>query len=307
MPKALSEEQLRRYESDGYIFPIDALPEADLARYTEEFDKYLVSARGRMRRSYNNKLHLVAPWAAELVRHPRILDPVEDLLGPDILVWTTNLLAKRPGHPEYVSWHSDANYWGLEPHEVCTAWVALSPSTKESGCVRVLPGSHRRNDSEHRDTFDEANMLTRGQELVCDIKKEEAVDLELAAGQISLHHVRLYHGSEPNRSDARRVGVAIRYMSANVKKLGRPESASLVRGVDRNGYFRLEPQPDGAFTKAARIAHNRAVRRQVANNNDPNGSEDLRTRLRLLTDRAFITTALDIAWARWRIDQLLGR
>ncbi len=307
MTKTLNQEQLSAYRSDGYLFPIDALSAAELDRCTRGFARYLESARGPMRPSYKHKLHLAAPWAAQLVRHPKILDAVEDLIGPDILVWTTNLLLKKAARPDYVSWHQDASYWGLEPHEVCTAWVALSPSTKESGCVRVLPGSHRRSDARHRDTFDAANMLTRGQELVCDIDENAAVDLELEPGQISLHHIGLYHGSKPNRSDKRRIGIAIRYMSADVKKVGRPESATLVRGSDRNGHFRLEPEPDGDFSKAARLAHNRAVRRQVANNYDPVGPEPLAKRTRLLAERTLLTTALDVAWAKWRLEQMFGR
>ena len=308
MPRTLSEAELQHYEEHGYIFPVPALSSEEVGRYRAGLEKYLQLAQGTMRPSYKHKLHLVARWADELVHHPRILDAVEDILGPDILCWTTNLLFKEGGRPAYVSWHQDSGYWGLEPHEVVTAWVALTPSREESGCVRVLPASHRTlENARHRDTFNKHNMLTRGQELVADIKDKDAVNMELEAGEISLHHIRLFHGSGPNRTGDRRIGIAIRYMSSQVRKVGRPESATLCRGQAGNGNFLPETRPDGDFSTTARLSHNRAVKRQVANNYDLVGGEPLGKRFRLGLERRVLAAFMDAYYAKWKLDEVLGR
>ncbi|NQY92470.1 MAG: phytanoyl-CoA dioxygenase family protein [Deltaproteobacteria bacterium] len=308
MPRALTESQLDHYRQHGYVFPVTALSADEVERYGRGLDEHLQRARGVIRPAYKHKLHLVSRWADELVHHPSILDAVEDILGPDILCWTTNLLVKEGGRASYVSWHQDSGYWALEPHEVVTAWVALTPSTTESGCVRVLPDSHLpEKNARHRDTFDKDNMLTRGQELADEINEQDAVDMELAAGEISLHHIRLFHGSAANRSNDRRTGIAIRYMSSRVRKTKRPESAMLCRGQAGNGNFLPESRPDGDFTTDARLCHNRAVRLQVANNYDPVGNEPAGTRLRLALERSMLTGFLDAYYAKWKLDQALGR
>jgi len=297
--KKLSPAQLGHYREAGYVFPVDALSEQSAAAYARSFAGYEEQAKGQLESAYRHKLHLVAPWAADLVREPGILDAVEDILGPDILCWTTNLLVKDPGGRKYVSWHQDAPYWRLEPHEVVTAWVALTPSTPEMGCVRVIVRSHERAEARHRDLFDPDNMLTRGQRLVEEFGDEDGVALTLSPGEISLHHVRLFHGSSPNRSDERRIGIAIRYMSADVRKRGSRESATLVRGTDRGGYFDLEARPDADFSREARMAHNRAVRLQIANNYEPVGDESDEVRDKLRRQRSALEAGLDFFYDKW--------
>ena len=303
MMNKLTTEERSHYDEAGYIFPIRALSEEAAASYASAFFAYEKQAEGPLWAAYKHKLHLVAVWAAVLVHHPVILDAVEDILGPDILCWTTNLLAKDPGDKKYVSWHQDAPYWRLEPHEVVTAWVALTPSTPEMGCVRVLPGSHKKSAAPHHDLFDDNNMLTRGQRLVEDIEENDGVPLTLRPGEISLHHVRLAHGSAPNRSADRRIGVAIRYMSADVRKRGQPESATLVRGENRNGYFALEARPDSDFSLAARMTHNRAVRLQIANNYDPVGDESQEVREKLKQQREALEGGLDFVYEQMRAEE----
>lgn len=302
MPKKLSPTELAHYHEAGYAFPVRVLSDQETAAYDRAFRGYEAQARGPLQRAYEHKLHLVAGWAADLVHHPSILDAVEDILGPDILCWTTNLLAKEAGDGRYVSWHQDAPYWRLEPHEVVTAWIALTPSTPEMGCMRVIPGSHQRPTVPHHDLFDPDNMLTRGQRLVTEPEETDGAAMPLRPGEISLHHVRLSHSSPPNRSNERRVGIAIRYMSANVKKMGRPESAMLVRGKDRNGYFALESRPAVDFGLAARMAHNRAVRLQVGNNYDPVGDESPEVREKLDRSRAELERGLDFVYEQWRAE-----
>src|SRR5262249_31655572 len=179
----------------------------------------------------------------DLVRHPRILDAVEDLYGPDILCWTTNFFIKEKADPAFVSWHQDSTYWGLSQPDVVTAWVAFTLANAGNGAMEVIPGSHKLDQIPHRDTFAKHNLLTRGQEIAVEVDQSKAVRLDLEPGEISLHHVRLVHGSPPNTSDERRIGFAIRYIPTYVRQLFGDDSASLVRGEDRYRYFELEPRP----------------------------------------------------------------
>src|SRR5262249_24535025 len=165
------------------------------------------------------KPHLVFEWVAELVRHPAILDAVEDLLGPDLLVWSSSFFLKGARDPSYVSWHQDSTYWGLSEPDVVTAWLALSVSSVASGCMRVVPGSHLRDQIPHRDTFAEHNLLSRGQEVLVEVRDADAVAMPLSPGEFSLHYVRMVHGSEPNRADDRRIGLAVRYIPPRLRQI----------------------------------------------------------------------------------------
>src|SRR5205085_12125410 len=150
--------------------------------------------------------HLLFPFLAGLVRHPRLLDAVEDVLGPDILCWNSNFFIKEAANPAFVSWHQDSTYWGLSEPDVVTAWVALTPSNAANGAMAVIPGSHQLDQAPHRDTFDRHNLLTRGQEIAVEVDDSKAALLCLEPGEMSLHHVRLVHGSAPNPSGDRRIG-----------------------------------------------------------------------------------------------------
>jgi ectoine hydroxylase-related dioxygenase (phytanoyl-CoA dioxygenase family) len=200
---------------------------------------------------------------ADLVRDPRIVDAVEDVLGPDLLCWGAQFFAKNAHDPSYVSWHQDGTYWGLSSPDVVTAWVALTPSVQENGCMQVVPGTQTR-PVEHLDTFAERNLLSRGQEIAVEVKPEDVVQVTLKPGQMSLHHVLIFHGSEPNTSDGRRVGFAIRYIPTHVRQVNGPrESAMLVRGTDRHGHFDLEPPPEADMHPDAVARHAAIVDRQL--------------------------------------------
>jgi non-heme Fe2+,alpha-ketoglutarate-dependent halogenase len=184
---------------------------------------------------------------------------VQDLIGPDILCWGSSFFIKEPRNTAYVSWHQDSTYWGLEPADVVTAWIAFSDSTPENGAMRVIPGSHKLDQVPHRDTFAPENLLSRGQEVMVEVNEREAVVLPLQAGEMSLHHVRLIHGSEPNPSGTRRIGYAIRYVPTCVRQAaGSHDTATLVRGVDRFGNFEEEQRPDADCSPAA-LAYHAAV------------------------------------------------
>ena len=238
MPKLLDPEQISAFHRDGFVAPIAVLSQQETAGYRRRFEDYERSHDGWYVLSRGQKIHLLQTWAAELVVDARILDAVEDVLGADILCWGTSLFVKDAHDPHFVSWHQDSTYWGLDKPDVVTAWVALSASTRQSGCMKMLPGSHTLEQITHRDTLDELNLLTRGQEIAVEVDESKGAYVELAPGEISLHHVRTVHASEPNRGDQRRIGVALRYIAPHVRQLnGERDSAMLVRGEDRVGHF----------------------------------------------------------------------
>jgi non-haem Fe2+, alpha-ketoglutarate-dependent halogenase len=195
--KMLTGAALRQYQEQGYYAPIHVMrrSEADALRARlEAFEAGAGILAGKLR----HKSHLLFTWLNELIRHPRILDAVEDIIGPDILCWGSSFFIKEQRNPGYVSWHQDSTYWGLEPPDIVTAWVAFTDSTAANGAMRVIPGTHKLDQVPHRDTFAAGNLLSRGQEVMVDVDERKAAMLELAAGEMSLHHVRLIHGSDPN-------------------------------------------------------------------------------------------------------------
>jgi non-haem Fe2+, alpha-ketoglutarate-dependent halogenase len=184
-------------------------------------------------------------------------------LGPNLLCWSAQFFIKNAHDAAFVSWHQDATYWGLSSPEVMTAWVALSPSTVQSGCMRVIPKTHLQQLT-HTDTFSERNLLSRGQEIAVNVDLNQALDVVLEPGQMSLHHVLLVHGSEPNGADHRRVGFAIRYIPSHVRQLSPiRDSATLVRGVDEFNYFDHEAAPVCDMHPDAVALHKEVVDRQL--------------------------------------------
>src|SRR3954469_5249106 len=191
--KALTQQQVEQYWRDGFVPKIRVMSREDAERARAALEDYEQRTGGPLRGNLRHKAHLLFPFLSEIVRNARVLDAIEDLYGPDLLCWTTNFFIKEARNPAFVSWHQDATYWGLSSPDVVTAWIALSPSTIESGAMRVLPGTHA-GQIAHRDTFKEGNLLTRGQEVMVDVDGKDGVDLVLEPGEMSLHHVRIIHG-----------------------------------------------------------------------------------------------------------------
>ena len=257
--KALTSDSVLRYREQGYLSPIRVLSTAEAATLRARLEDFEANA-GPLAGKLRQKSHLLFTWLNDLIRHERILDAVEDILGPDILCWGTSFFIKEPRNPAFVSWHQDSTYWGLDPADIVTAWVALSDSTTENGAMRVVPQSHTMAQIPHQDTFRSDNLLSRGQEVMVDVDASGADTLTLKAGEMSLHHVRLIHGSEPNPSDQRRIGFAIRYLPTHVRQIaGSHDWATLVRGVDRHCNFELEPRPDADMSPAAQAYHTAVV------------------------------------------------
>ena len=256
--KALSDAALRQYQEHGYYAPLRVLSPTEAAALRSRLEAFEAGA-GPLAGKLRHKSHVLFTWLNELVRHPRILDAVEDVIGPDILCWGSSFFIKEPCNPGFVSWHQDSTYWGLDPADVITAWVAYTDSSAANGAMRVIPGSHTMDQVPHRDTFRPENLLSRGQEIMVDVDASQAAMLELSAGEMSLHHVRLIHGSDPNPSGDRRIGFAIRYIPTYVRQVaGSHDSATLVRGVDRFGHFTAEQRPDADMSESA-VAHHEDV------------------------------------------------
>jgi len=240
---SLSPDAARQYRDEGYFAPVPVLSTEEAGALRNHLETYEARA-GRLGGALRQKSHLLFTWLNDLVRDDRILDAVEDLIGPDILCWGSSFFVKEPRDTAYVSWHQDSTYWGLAPPDIVTAWIAFSDSTPENGAMRVIPGSHQLDQVPHRDTFAADNLLSRGQEIMVEVDERRAVTLELKAGEMSLHHVRLIHGSEPNPSATRRIGYAVRYIPTYVRQIaGSHDTATLVRGVDRHGHFEPERRP----------------------------------------------------------------
>ena len=243
MPKLLTQEQVDQFHRDGYLSPVRVMSEDEANAIRQRIEAFERQSGGPLRGDLRHKSHLLFACLGDLVRHDRIVDAIEDLYGPNLLCWNTNFFIKEARTPAFVSWHQDSTYWGLSSSDVVSAWVALTESNEANGAMAVVPGTHLIDQVPHRDTFDDNNLLTRGQEIAVDLDTSKAVRLDLKPGEISLHHVRIVHGSPPNPSDGRRIGYAIRYIPTTVRQLHGDDSASLVRGFDNDPTFEHEPRP----------------------------------------------------------------
>jgi ectoine hydroxylase-related dioxygenase (phytanoyl-CoA dioxygenase family) len=255
---SLETRHLDAYWRDGYLFPIRVISEQDALGYRRELEDVEANWRNAdlplpLNQYQRVNAQCVMPFAARLARHPAVLNAVEGILGPDILIWSAEFFVKEPYTDHIVSMHQDLTYWGLgETSDQVTAWIALSASTAESGCMDFVRGSHKNPILPHADTFSETNLLSRGQEIAVDVQEEDKIRIELSPGEMSLHHGLTIHGSGPNKSDDRRVGFAIRYLSPNAcQQIADRDYAMLARGVDVSGNFINYAPPDELFEPAS--------------------------------------------------------
>ena len=260
MTRLLTKAQLDHFNQCGYVSPIRVMSEYQAAVIRERLEAYECESGGPLKGALRHKTHLLFAGLNELVRQERIVDAIEDLYGANILCWTTNFFIKEACDPAYVSWHQDSTYWGQSKPDVVTAWVALSESNESNGAMQVVPGTHLLDQIPHKDTFSKDNLLTRGQEVAVDVDPAKAVSINLHPGEMSLHHVRIIHGSPPNTSSQRRIGFAIRYIPTYVRQIEGDDSATLVRGVDT---FEHEPQPTRDFDPAFVSMHQTIAERSA--------------------------------------------
>ena len=197
MSKLLSDTAIAQYREGGYYFPVTMIDAAQAAAYRAQLEKFEASRGKPATRPLRSKCHLLFKWVDDVMREKTILDAVEDLIGTDILCWNTLFWTKEPHSDSFVSWHQDLNHWGLDTEELIAVWLAISPASLESGCMSVLPGSHRGELMPHKDEYKPDNILTRGQEIAVEVDESTAIAMPLAPGEASLHNGRLAHASAP--------------------------------------------------------------------------------------------------------------
>ena len=228
----LSPNQLKQYKDEGFVSPINVFSKEKAKEIRDEIELIEKEIPEELEKSGRYNAHLISPLLDEVTHDPKILDAVQSLIGEDILVCGTTLFIKNPNEKDFVSYHQDAKYIGLEPHNWVTAWVAITDSNEHNGCMRMWSGSHKDNLKEHDQKFNQGNLLTRGQ-TVQNVPKEKITPLVLTAGQMSLHHPTTVHGSDINKSDDRRIGFVIQsYIGANVKQVLGKNSVQIARGKD---------------------------------------------------------------------------
>lgn len=239
-----------RYEAEGFVAPIDVLTADEAVQVRRAFDAVEATFEQSARSTGMLHLHLKHEPIWRLATHPRLLDAVAAAIGPDVILMGTHFFVKYPGQTEaFVAWHQDATYWGMEPKAAITGWIAIDDADAANGCMRVIPGSHRRGLLSHGTAQQAGNLLSVNQSL--DLTPDDldgAVDAELRAGQASLHDGLLIHGSNPNRSDRRRAGFTVRFTRPDVRLVGDAKQKHawkpmLVRGTDRFKHHQLLDHP----------------------------------------------------------------
>lgn len=257
---ALSTQEVEQYRRDGYVCPVPVMSASEAAGLRRQLEAVEARQGGKLEAAQRSRAFLLFKWLDDLIRDPRVLDPVEQLIGPDILCWSTIFWIKDAGSKSFVSWHQDNTYWGLSSRNVVTAWFAISDASVEAGCMKVMPGTHLGETLSHEDTYHEDNMLTRGQ-AIPGLDESRAAFMPLKAGEMSLHNYCLAHGSGPNLSPDRRIGVSMHFMPPATKQVvGSWDCAALVRGEDRYGHFAPAPVPSRDFDPPAVEFHAQAAK-----------------------------------------------
>jgi ectoine hydroxylase-related dioxygenase (phytanoyl-CoA dioxygenase family) len=265
MAPALSPEAVAAYRRDGFHFPYRIMPRERALAIGEDFLAFTRSAVARryadpQNQLYLLKVHLLFTWADRLCHDPGLLDAVESLIGPDIMVWSSGVFWKAPHSGSYVSWHQDSTNFELDDAaRVVRAWVALSPATVENGTMRFAPGLHGRGQIAHVDRKAVGELLSRGETIDLAIDEAKTVPVEIDAGEVSFHHLHTPHGSGPNASDRPRVNHVITFVDPAVRPLRGRDSAVLARGRDSFGHFAHEPRPTADMDAAACAAHEAAM------------------------------------------------
>jgi hypothetical protein len=262
MPRVLTKLQIEQYHDQGFISPIRVISEQEALFIKEELEQVEKEFPEEINSESRNNLHLSFAFLDALAHNKIIVDAIEDLIGPDISLWASVMFIKEPSSKQYVSWHQDATYMGLDSLDFPTPWIALSPSNIETGCMTMIAGSHKTKIQNHKDTFAENNILTRGQ-VIQDVDESKAVDLILQPGEMSIHHGAVIHGSQPNNSNQRRIGFSLQsYMPNNVKQIVGRNLWTHVRGQKRQ-------DDDGMLLDRPRfnMDPNTVAQRKIANEN----------------------------------------
>ena len=238
---SLGAELVGRYERDGVLFPIRVLSLAEVVEYRDALEAVAASFGNGYQRRFDN-LHLFFPWAYRLAANEALLNAVESILGPDLVVDGTLVFYKPPHDSSYASWHQDSVYSGWHLTPSVSVWIALTRSEPENGCMRVVPGSHHQGLLEHDNVLDDPNLLNRrGERLRMDVDEAQALDVILAPGEMSLHHTNIVHGSNANGSAEPRIGFIVRFVTSRATK--RERQVMRVRGAADCSHLRLASPP----------------------------------------------------------------
>ena len=263
--KSLTQDQVAAWRRDGFLYPfpfLDAAERQECLDGLARFERWLGGPiNGDAGLNWRAMPHLFLPWVMRLGRDPRILDRVEDLIGPDILMWTSTFFIKEPHSPTIAAWHQDSTYYGLEPAEEVTVWVALTEADGQAGCMDVLSFDGAPRQMRHAAHVVENSVNRSAQCITEPLDESRAVTMALRAGEFSMHHGLCPHRSGPNNADHRRIGLGLNYIPAHVRPIGKARPAAmLVRGQDRYGNFVPVDPPEGELTPEALAAHERAMR-----------------------------------------------
>ena len=260
----LSQEQVARWRRDGFLSPFPLLDAAEVETCRDglqRFETWLGGpVNGVAQMKWRTMPYLILPWAAKLAQDPRILDAVEDLLGPDLLIYTSTFFIKEPHSPTIAAWHQDSTYYGLEPKEEVTVWIALSEASRAAGCMEALSFRGEPRQLRHASRVVEHSVNRASQMIVEPLDDSSPVAMPLAAGSFSMHHGLCPHRSGPNGADHRRIGLGLNYIPAHVRPVGSVKPAAmLVRGADRYGHFELVEPAEAELDPAGVDVHDRAV------------------------------------------------
>ena len=245
-PQSLSLLQINQYNELGYLMPLRGLPADEINEVRIFFDQVLKETLAAGNSSYSiSTAHLKFGNIYDLMSHPAIIEPVKDLLGEDLVAWGAHFFCKMPNDGKRVPWHQDCPYWPLTPTRTATVWLAIDDADVENSCMRFIAGSHRHGHIDYRQSDKAENNLFNQTALDAE-HYGECVDVEMRAGEISIHSDLLLHSSEANHSDRRRCGLTLRYCAMDVRALsgfGWAEEGVVIRGKDASGHWGNPPRP----------------------------------------------------------------
>ncbi len=257
----LSLNQIKQYQDQGFLAPLDVFSNVEAKKIRDEIEYIEKKMPTEIDKSGRYNVHLISPLLDSIVHNSKILDFVQSVIGKNILVCGTTLFIKNPNEVGFVSYHQDAKYIGLEPHNWVTAWVAITESNEKNGCMKMWAGSHKDNLKDHNQKFNKGNLLTRGQ-TVENVPEAKVQNVILKAGQMSLHHPTIVHGSGLNKSSDRRIGFVIQsYIGSNVKQVLGKNGVQIARGIDEFKYHEV-------IKRTSSLMNNEDIKlRQKENNN----------------------------------------
>jgi non-heme Fe2+,alpha-ketoglutarate-dependent halogenase len=243
MPKVLTQQQIDFYNDNGFLFPVEAFTRDEATVLSAKVEDMESRIGHELQARFRIKAHLPFPWLCDVIRHPKLLDAVEDIIGPNILCWGASFFSKKAHDPRFISWHNDTFFYAFEPAETLSAWVSFNDATIESGCVQYIPGSHKGPAPQHEFKPHPNNLAPDGRTVI-GVDESKAVPAVLSAGQVVFHHESVIHGSGPNNADHPRVGFVIHYNAPHVRET-RYEGATamLCRGRDTHGNWLPDPEP----------------------------------------------------------------